>query len=105
MLWREGGYRKVIIEKPVILPISHKNIMDLYYYIIQIYVSVVIYREMIWGLMDMYMNTISNKMNEVMKVLNIMASIFIPLTFLAGIYEMNFDYIPELHLRYGYFYL
>ena len=55
--------------------------------------------------MDMYMTTISNKMNEVMKVLTIMASIFIPLTFFAGIYGMNFDYIPELKYKYSYFIL
>lgn len=60
---------------------------------------------MIWSLMDMYMTTISNKMNEVMKVLTIMSSIFIPLTFLAGIYGMNFQYIPELGYKYGYFVL
>jgi magnesium transporter len=44
-------------------------------------------------------------MNEVMKVLTIMASIFIPLTFMAGIYGMNFEYMPELKFKYGYFYL
>ena len=60
---------------------------------------------MIWGLMDLYMSNISNKMNEVMKVLTIMASIFIPLTFLAGIYGMNFENIPELKFKYGYFVL
>ena len=48
------------------------------------------------------MTTISNKMNEVMKVLTIIATIFIPLTFIAGIYGMNFDHIPELHYRYSY---
>ena len=53
-------------------------------------------------LMEMYMSNMSNKMNEVMKVLTIMASIFIPLTFIAGVYGMNFDNIPELHLKYGY---
>jgi magnesium transporter len=58
---------------------------------------------MTWGLMDLYMATISNKMNEVMKVLTIMASIFIPLTFIAGIYGMNFENMPELHSKYGYF--
>ncbi|MCG1037874.1 CorA family divalent cation transporter, partial [Polaribacter sargassicola] len=62
-----------------------------------------IYREMTWSLMDMYMTTISNKMNEVMKVLTIMASIFIPLTFIAGIYGMNFENIPELHYKNAYF--
>ena len=80
-------------------------IRDLYDHIIQVNESVDIYREMVWGLMDMYMTTISNKMNEVMKVLTIMASIFIPLTFLAGIYGMNFEHMPELQFKYGYYYL
>ena len=84
---------------------TQNYIRDLYDHIIQVSESVDIYREMIWGLMDMYMTTISNKMNEVMKVLTIMASIFIPLTFMAGIYGMNFEHMPELHLRYGYYYL
>ncbi|MDC7993586.1 magnesium/cobalt transporter CorA [Altibacter sp. HG106] len=84
---------------------TQNYIRDLYDHIIQVSESVDIYREMIWGLMDMYMTTISNRMNEVMKVLTIMATIFIPLTFLAGIYGMNFEYIPELQLKYGYFYL
>lgn len=65
--------------------------------------SIQIYREMTMSLMEMYMSNISNKMNEVMKVLTIMASIFIPLTFIAGIYGMNFDHMPELHTQYGYF--
>ena len=60
---------------------------------------------MIWSLMDMYMTTISNKMNEVMKVLTIIATIFIPLTFIAGIYGMNFENIPELHCKYSYYIL
>ena len=102
--------REVInrIEKTdttLIEPRTQNYIRDLYDHIIQVSESVEIYREMIWGLMDMYMTTISNKMNEVMKVLTIMASIFIPLTFMAGIYGMNFEYIPELKLEYGYFYL
>ena len=78
---------------------------DVYDHLIQVSENIDIYREMIWSLMDMYMTTISNKMNEVMKVLTIMSSIFIPLTFLAGIYGMNFKYIPELEYRYGYFVL
>ncbi len=80
-------------------------IRDLHDHIIQISEHIDIYREMIWGLMDLYMTTISNKMNEVMKVLTIMASIFIPLTFIAGIYGMNFEYIPELQWKYSYFVL
>ncbi|MDU8887196.1 magnesium/cobalt transporter CorA [Yeosuana sp. MJ-SS3] len=78
---------------------------DIYDHIIQISENIDIYREMIWGLMDMYMTNISNKMNEVMKVLTIIATIFIPLTFIAGIYGMNFDNIPELHYKYSYFIL
>jgi magnesium transporter len=78
---------------------------DIYDHLIQVTENIDIYREMIWSLMDMYMTTISNKMNEVMKVLTIMASIFIPLTFIAGIYGMNFEYIPELKYKYSYFIL
>ena len=52
--------------------------------------------------MDLYLSTVSNKMNEVMKVLTIMATIFIPLTFVAGIYGMNFKYMPELEWKWSY---
>ena len=78
---------------------------DIYDHLIQVSENIDIYREMIWSLMDMYMTTISNRMNEVMKVLTIISTIFIPLTFLAGIYGMNFEYIPELQYKYGYFVL
>lgn len=64
-----------------------------------------VYREMSMSLTEMYMGNISNKMNEVMKVLTIMSSIFIPLTFIVGVYGMNFEYMPELKWRYGYFYV
>jgi len=93
------------MESEIIDPHTGNYIRDLYDHIIQISENIEIYREMIWGLMDMYMTTISNKMNEVMKVLTIMASIFIPLTFIAGIYGMNFEYIPELQWKYSYFVL
>jgi magnesium transporter len=78
---------------------------DIYDHLIQVSENIDIYREMIWSLMDMYMTTISNKMNEVMKVLTIIATIFIPLTFIAGIYGMNFTYMPELKYKYSYFIL
>jgi magnesium transporter len=93
------------VENDLIHEKTHNYLRDLYDHIIQVSESIDIYREMIWGLMDMYMSTISNKMNEVMKVLTIMASIFIPLTFLAGVYGMNFENIPELKFKYGYFIL
>ena len=59
-------------------------------------------REMLTGFMDLYMTNLSNKMNNVMKTLTIIATIFIPLTFVAGIYGMNFDNMPELHYQWGY---
>jgi magnesium transporter len=92
-------------ESPLVNDKTTAFFRDIYDHIIQVSENIDIYREMIWSLMDMYMTTISNKMNEVMKVLTIMASIFIPLTFFAGIYGMNFDYIPELKFKYSYFIL
>ena len=103
--FREVVNRLEKIDSTLIDEKTISYIRDLYDHVTQVTDSIDIYREMTWGLMDMYMTTISNKMNEVMKVLTIMASIFIPLTFMAGIYGMNFEYIPELHLEYGYFYL
>jgi magnesium transporter len=52
--------------------------------------------------MDIYLSTNANKMNEVMKVLTIISTLFIPVTFIAGVYGMNFEYMPELHSPYGY---
>lgn len=72
---------------------------------IEINESLNILREMSMSLMEMYMSNMSNKMNEVMKVLTIMASIFIPLTFIVGVYGMNFENIPELKNPNGYFYV
>lgn len=60
------------------------------------------YRDLLSGIMDIYLSTNSNKMNEVMKVLTIMSSIFIPVTFIAGVYGMNFEFMPELKSPYGY---
>jgi magnesium transporter len=58
---------------------------------------------MVSGMLYTYLSSLSNRMNEVMKVLTIFAVIFIPLTFVAGIYGMNFSYIPELGWKWGYF--
>ncbi|MDP3556643.1 MAG: magnesium/cobalt transporter CorA [Bacteroidota bacterium] len=60
------------------------------------------YRDLLSGIMDIYLSTNSNKMNEVMKVLTIISSIFIPITFIVGVYGMNFDIMPELRSPYGY---
>jgi magnesium transporter len=70
--------------------------------ITQILENIDLNRELVWGLMDMHLNSLSNKMNEVMKVLTVIATIFIPLTFIAGVYGMNFEFMPELKFKYGY---
>lgn len=77
-----------------------RDILD---HTIEINETLHIQREMAFGLMELYMSHVSNKMNQVMKVLTIMATIFIPLTFIAGIYGMNFKNMPELDWQYGYY--
>jgi magnesium transporter len=57
---------------------------------------------MLAGMFDIYLSSISNRLNEVMKVLTIIATIFIPLTFIVGLYGMNFEYMPELKMRWAY---
>jgi magnesium transporter len=75
---------------------------DVYDHTIQVIDAIETFRDMISGMMDMYMSSISNRMNEVMKVLTIIATIFIPMTFLAGIYGMNFKFMPELEWAWAY---
>ncbi len=100
---REVVNRLEKTEANYIYPQTINYYKDLYDNVIQVIETIEIYRDMIWGMVDLYMSTMSNKMNNVMKVLTIIATIFIPLTFIAGIYGMNFDYMPELHYKYGYF--
>ncbi len=76
---------------------------DVYDHTIQVIDTIESFRDVLAGMLDIYLSLVSNKMNEVMKVLTIIATIFIPLTFLAGIYGMNFKYMPELEWRWGYF--
>jgi magnesium transporter len=75
---------------------------DMYDHTIQVIDTIETFRDMISGMLDIYMSSVSNKMNEVMKVLTIFAAIFIPLTFIAGVYGMNFQYMPELSLPWAY---
>jgi magnesium transporter len=70
---------------------------------IQVIDTVESFRDMVSGMLDIYLSSISNRMNAVMKVLTIIATIFIPLTFIAGIYGMNFRFMPELEWKWGYF--
>ena len=75
---------------------------DVYEHTIQVIDNVETLRDGLSGVLDIYMTTVSNRMNEVMKVLTIIATIFIPLTFIVGVYGMNFEVMPELKWKYGY---
>jgi magnesium transporter len=75
---------------------------DVHDHTIRVIETVESYRDLIAGMMDIYLSSLSNKMNEVMKVLTIISTIFIPVTFIVGVYGMNFDYMPELHTKLGY---
>ena len=75
---------------------------DVYDHAVQVIDTTETYRDLVSGLIDLYMSGVSNRMNEVMKVLTVIATIFIPVTFVAGIYGMNFQWMPELGWRWGY---
>jgi magnesium transporter len=93
----ERGESALINEKTTIF------LRDVYDHIIRVIETVETYRDVVSGMMDLFLSSVSNRMNEVMKVLTIIATIFIPLTFIAGIYGMNFKYMPELGWHWGYF--
>jgi magnesium transporter len=75
---------------------------DLYDHAIHVIDTVETLRDIVAGMLEVYLSSVSNKLNQVMKVLTVMSSIFIPLTFVAGVYGMNFQYMPELQWKYGY---
>jgi magnesium transporter len=90
-------------ESALIQETTHVFLRDVYDHTIQVIDNVETFRDMLSGMLETYLSSVSNRMNEVMKVLTIISTIFIPLTFIAGIYGMNFEHIPELKWRYGYF--
>ena len=75
---------------------------DVYDHTIQVAETVEMFREMLASVLDIYLSSVNNRMSEVMKVLTVIATIFIPLTFFAGVYGMNFEFMPELEWRYAY---
>jgi magnesium transporter len=75
---------------------------DVYDHTIQVIDTVETYRDVMGGMLEVYLSSISNKMNEIMKVLTVFSTIFIPLTFIVGVYGMNFKYLPELEWKYSY---
>jgi magnesium transporter len=89
-------------ETKLIKPSTDVYLRDLQDHVTRIIDTVETYRDLLSGIMDIYLSTNANKMNEVMKMLTIMSSIFIPVTFIAGVYGMNFEYMPELKSPVGY---
>ena len=91
-------------ESSLIREATAPYLRDVYDHVIHVIDSVDIYREMLSSMLDLYLSSVSNRLNEVMKVLTVISLIFMPLTFIAGVYGMNFKYMPELEWRYGYFF-
>jgi len=90
-------------ESPLIQESMGVYFRDVYDHTIQVIDMVETFRDMASGMLEMYLSSVSNAMNAVMKVLTIIATTFIPLTFIAGIYGMNFKFMPELEWHWGYF--
>ncbi len=82
-----------------------KYYSDIYDHVIHLIDSLDTYRDLTSSLVDIYINTQNTKLNEVIRLLTIISTIFIPLTFLVGVYGMNFEHFPELHWKYGYLYI
>jgi len=89
-------------ESSLIQESTRIYLRDVYDHTIQVIDAVETFRDMLSGMLDIYLSSISNRMNEIMKVLTIIATIFIPLTFIAGVYGMNFRYMPELERPWAY---
>jgi magnesium transporter len=89
-------------ESPLIGESTALYLRDLYDHVIHVIDTVETLRDLLAGMLDVYMSGVSNRMNEIMKVLTVISTIFIPLTFIVGVYGMNFEYMPELHYKGGY---
>lgn len=89
-------------DSPLLSQRTRHYFSDVYDHAIRVIEAMESYRDLTTGMLDIYLSSVSNKMNETMKVLTVFASIFIPLTFIAGVYGMNFEYMPELKWRWGY---
>lgn len=90
-------------ESPLIKDSTRIYLRDIYDHTIRVIDSIETFRDLLSGMLDIYLSSISNRMNEIMKFLTIVGTIFIPLTFVVGIYGMNFEYMPELKWHSGYF--
>jgi magnesium transporter len=89
-------------ESALIKEATQVYLRDVHDHTVQVIDTIESFRDTMSGMLDIYLSSLSNRMNEVMKVLTIIATIFIPVTFIAGVYGMNFRYMPELQWRWGY---
>jgi len=89
-------------ETDLIQDTTKVYLRDVYDHTIQVMDTLETFREMATGMLDLYLSSVSHRLNSVMKVLTVITTIFMPLTFIAGIYGMNFDYMPELKWQWGY---
>ena len=103
-VWPIREFLNTLINDELLLmdPSIHVFLRDLYDHTFQVIDTIESLRDVLTGLQDVYLSGLSNKMNEVMKVLTVIATIFIPVSFLAGVYGMNFRYMPELELKWSY---
>jgi magnesium transporter len=90
------------LESPLVKKSTGVFLRDVYDHAIQVIDTVESFREILTSMIETYLSSVSNRMNEVMKVLTIIATIFIPITFLVGVYGMNFEFMPEIKWRWGY---
>jgi len=90
------------IENSLIAPTTRVYLRDVYTHTIEVIDVLESHREMVAGMLEIYLSSVSNKLNKVMMVLTLVTTIFMPLSFIAGVYGMNFKYMPELELPYGY---
>lgn len=92
----EKGVTSIIKDATVVY------LRDVYDHVIEMVDVIETFRDMLSGMLDIYLSSVSNRMNEIMKVLTVISTIFIPLTFISGVYGMNFKFMPELNSRWGY---
>jgi magnesium transporter len=89
-------------ESPLVKEQTRIYLRDIYDHTVQVIETLETLRDMLSGMLDIYLSSVSNRLNGIMKVLTIIATIFMPLTFIAGLYGMNFKHMPELESPWGY---
>ena len=89
-------------ETELIKPSTDIYLRDLHDHAVRVIDTVETFRDLLSGMMDIYLSSVSNRMNETMKVLTIITTLFVPVTFIVGVYGMNFDFMPEIHSTWGY---